>query len=179
MKQIGTIKTTLSHWWQRVLLWIVAFTTFFLMMGFLYFMHGHLIGRFTSVFITLGSLIVTIVLHEMLHGVFFKVFTGSASYGFKPITQMGPVFWATSDKFLTRDQLRMVSLAPQLLTVVALTCFAFLTKYPAIGLALVIMAAGNLSGGCMDIWTVIYLQRYSEDKFFKDEKVNVSVWEKE
>ena len=37
-----------------------------------------------------------IVLHELVHGVFFFVFGGRPRFGFKPWTRFGPVFYAAA-----------------------------------------------------------------------------------
>ena len=67
-----------------------------------------------------------IVLHELLHGVFFLAFGARPRFGFKPWTRFGPVFYASAPgSYLTKTEYAAAGLAPlALLTMLLLVCAA-------------------------------------------------------
>ena len=69
-----------------------------------------------------------VVLHELVHGVFFLAFGGRPRFGFKPWTRLGPVFYAAAPgSYFTKLEYAASGLAPAVLLTVLL----------AVGLALV------------------------------------------
>ena len=52
------------------------------------------IGGGTLIIGIVPGAVMGVVLHELVHGVFFLVFGGRPRFGFKPWTRLGPVFYA-------------------------------------------------------------------------------------
>ena len=120
--------------------------------------------------------LVSIVLHEGLHGVFFYRFCGQAKFG-ATWSKLGPVFWASAPgSQLTRRRYQMVGLAPQILTV-AIVIVLLTTPLPVgIAYGLLCGAAFNLGGGCMDIYVVKLLRKYPPDYILEDIKDGCRVY---
>ena len=142
-----------------------------------YYWRLPMMGLKTSLIMVAIALVATIVLHEALHGLFFWIFGGQVKFGAKAWTAMGPVFWATSDKLLSKRQYQIVCLAPQILTAICLLLI-FTAGLPAIHqVALWIIAVGNLCGGGFDIYISILVGRFSAGAKYRDMKDGLIVYE--
>lgn len=123
------------------------------------------------------GIVATIPLHEGLHGLFFKIFGGKVSFGAKLKTPFGPVFWATSDKLYSKRQFQMISLAPQILTLVLVLLIVFVELPPVVEIGLFIIAAGNLCGGGFDIYISCKLTRFPAGVLIRDMKDGLMIYE--
>ena len=76
----------------------------------------------------LVGLVLGVILHESVHGVFFLAFGGWPRFGFKPWTRFGPVFYAAAPgSYLNRPQYLAAGLAPAIvLTAVLAAALTFL-----------------------------------------------------
>ena len=54
------------------------------------------IGGGTLIIGIVPGAVMAVVLHELVHGVFFLAFGGRPRFGFKPWTRLGPVFYAAA-----------------------------------------------------------------------------------
>jgi len=111
-----------------------------------------------------------IVLHELSHGIAFKLYTGIVKFGFILRSGLGPAFYTTCPKCLMpRNRMILACLAPQVLTVIALLILA-ITQISNIWLAnsLLFFAAFNLAGGCADLFMIYLMARENSRIFVED-----------
>lgn len=120
---------------------------------------------------------IVIIAHEGLHGLFFKAFGGRVQFGVKK-TKMGPVAYTKSPDPYSKYQFLAAALAPQILTIAALIALPLVSS-PTIAFALMISAIGNLSGGCMDIFMVVWLKKFPKDIIIKDAGDGIGVFREE
>lgn len=127
----------------------------------------------------LAILVAVVVLHEGLHGLFFWIFSGKVRFGAKLKTPMGPVFWASSPgSLIPRTKFQIIALAPQSLTVVLFLILALVPLSNTLAYVLLVAAALNLSGGCLDIFVAILLRRYPRSVLIKDMKEGFEAYER-
>lgn len=132
-----------------------------------------LVGIFIAV------LVAVTVLHEGLHGLFFWLFSGRVRFGAKLWSSMGPVFWASSPgRPIPRIKFQIIALAPQLLTILLLLVLALAPLSNTLTYALVLAAALNLGGGCLDIYVAILLRKWPGSVLVEDVKDGFKVYEK-
>lgn len=145
-----------------------------LLIGMLLWNHPPIGLSFTDwlVAIIVACVSVTLI-HEGLHGLFFKIFGGDVKFGIAK-SSLGPAPYATSLTYLPRFRFQIVGLAPQLLTIACL--ISLLTSPPPmVAVGLIIVAAGNLGGGCFDLYTVKWLNRFPREYRVLDIKDGVKV----
>lgn len=124
------------------------------------------------------SVIVVIVLHEGLHGLFFWVFGGKVRFGASFRTGMGPAFWASSPGGLfSKNQFQIIGLAPQLLTMLLLLLLTFASLPNILAYPILLGAAFNVGVGCLDIFTIFLLRRYPKGVLVEDTKDGLRIWE--
>jgi len=115
--------------------------------------------------------------HEALHGLIFWLYTRRVSFGFKPWTSLGPVFYAASvGSYFSRRQYQLACLAPQFLTILAagmLTVFRFQN---AVFVGLAYAAAMNLGGGIVDMFVFIVLFRFPNNSKVEDTQTGMDVY---
>ena len=90
------------------------------------------IGGGTLIIGIVPGAVMGVVLHELVHGVFFLVFGGRPRFGFKPWTRLGPVFYAAAPgSYFTKLEYAASGLAPAvLLTVLRTLAISFLSPNP-------------------------------------------------
>lgn len=116
-----------------------------------------------------------IAIHEGLHGVFFWLYSRHLSFGVKWKTKFGPAPYATSSgRMFTKRQYQMIGFAPQFLSATLLV-FGIVT-HDAISALLLMAAAANLAGGCIDIWSIYEIQRLPENILVEDTSDGFKVW---
>jgi len=119
----------------------------------------------------LAGLVLTPVLHEGMHGLFFWVFSRKANFGIQLKTWMGLVFWASSfGSLIPRVKFQIIALAPQILTVVFLLVIIFASLPNTVNYVLLLISALNLGGGCFDIYGVTWLQHFPKYYLVEDTK---------
>lgn len=123
----------------------------------------------------LGALAVMTVVHELLHGVWFKAFTGHVTFGF---ILKKFVFYASAPREkLTRNQFILVALFPQVIAVPCLLV-AMLNHNPMVNYLAVVVLFMNLAGGTSDIWAAITIARYKKEAMVEDTKTGMVVYQK-
>ena len=111
-----------------------------------------------------------VVLHELVHGVFFLTFGGRPRFGFKPWTRFGPVFYAAAPgSYLTKLEYLAAGLAPAvLLTVLLAVALALVAGNhglaSVVGWALVL----NVMGSAGDVLVMRKLASYPRATRFED-----------
>jgi hypothetical protein len=121
---------------------------FFLAAGVFGSLTGQEGGTYSVLYI--GVLFGTVVAHELIHGLFFRIFGGKPRYG-AGIKYFFPYFYATSpgDAFPLRQML-IIGLAP-LFTLSTLSLFSALVV-PSLGGYLAVVFVSNAAGAVGDIW---------------------------
>lgn len=152
----------------------VGGTTFGL--GEFVFLEGHLSLRATFVCMVV-ALICVIVLHEGLHGLFFRLFGGRPKFGFKAKTKMGPAFYVTAPgSHFTKRQFIVIVIAPQILTVVSFLVLGFAHLSYVIELGLLLLSVFNLTGGALDAYMFLVLVRQPRDILAEDTITGIKLW---
>jgi len=133
------------------------------------------------IIIYLASMVLVIPLHELLHGIMFKIYTGKMTFGVKLKTKFGPVFYASSiGSLLTINQYRLVALTPQALTLVIII-FISLMKGIIPDAAIIMLysiACLNVLGGCLDIYLVFRFSKYDKNYLVEDTKDGCKIYKK-
>lgn len=131
---------------------------------------------FAGIGLLIGVVVVTIVLHEGLHGLLFRLWSEKVKFGCRT-TVFGPVFYATSPgSFFTRNQMVLIALAPQALTILALIGL-YTTTVEWVQFVFASAAALNLCGGCGDIATILLLSKYPRTVLVEDKLDGVAIYE--
>jgi hypothetical protein len=114
--------------------------------------------------------------HEAMHGLIFWLYTRRVTFGFKPWTGLGPVFYAASaGSRFSRCQYQLACLAPQLLTVL-LALTGALPVPDAVAIALAYAATLNLGGGVIDIFVAARLSRFPGGAVVEDSEDGMEVY---
>ena len=158
-----------TKWGILLLGFILSFS-----MGLLFWHYTPFGGRLIEwLIVAIIACIGVTLIHEGLHGLFFKIFGGDVKFGVAK-SSLGPAPYATSLTYLPRSRFQLVGLAPQLLTIACL--IGLLTSPPPmVAVGLIIVAAGNLGGGCFDLYTVKWLNRFPREYKVLDIKDGVKV----
>jgi len=107
------------------------------------------------------------VLHELAHGILFKIWTGKVEFG-AGMTKFGPVFYAASPGCrLPRNRIIVVALAPQILSLLFFV-LAYLPFIDEIHNMLIVAGVMNLSGGVGDFYSILQMLRYSKELQVED-----------
>ncbi len=138
-------------------------------------MDAHLSSAASAIGLLLAY-VATLVVHELVHGVFFRLFGGAPKYG-AGITHGLPYAYATSpgDRFLPH-QMYQIAAAP----LVLLTAAAVATGLLAPGLAApaIVVVVGNVSGAVGDIWMMVQMRRFTScsEVTFEDTRAGLVVY---
>lgn len=154
-----------------IVIWALA------MMAFLFVQWDFLmgIGQVRRTIIILSSTVFVILVHEGLHGLFFKIFGGKVSFGFKMNSVVGPAAYASSPNLFPRLRFQIVGLAPQILTLASLIALIFIDS-PDIRYVLILIAMLNLGGGFLDLYLVFWLRKFPNNFLVKDTKEGAIVY---
>lgn len=124
----------------------------------------------------LGAFVATMVVHELVHAVCFRLMGGSPRFG-AGVALFLPYLSTTSpgDRFAAR-QMSVIGLAPLVsLSVVTVAAAAI---WPGSAPYALVAFLANLSGSVGDIWLVGLVWRFRrlEDVAFEDRETGVAVW---
>lgn len=129
--------------------------------------------------VVISVFVVVTVLHEGLHGLLFWIFGGRVHFGAKLWSLMGPVFYASSPgSLIPRAKYQMIALAPQLLTVLLFLMLALAPLSNIVAYALILAAALNVGGGCLDIYATILLRKYPRSVLIEDTRDGFKAYER-
>ena len=163
---------------------IMALTFLFLGIGFIIayntgrFVDTSDISFWSRLGLLLGAVVVSITMHEGLHGIFFKLFTGKVRFGFKARTPMGPVFYATAlGEMVTKRKFWLIVLAPQIATGVLLGVIFLAHLSQSVEWFLYCIMVINFLGGAMDIYMAFWLRRFPRNSLIEDTQKGIVVWQ--
>lgn len=122
------------------------------------------------------AFVLTIVVHELLHGLCFWLFGGSPRFGVG-ISFLLPYLYTTSagHRFNAR-QMSVIGLAP--LIVISVATLATASLWPAQAPYALVGFLTNLSGSLGDVWLVALIRRFArlEQVSFEDRATGVAIW---
>jgi hypothetical protein len=168
---------------RRIL--IMQFVALFLLLpwGILFFWLAVRLGKmsfnihitsFSSILVALVAVLLTMVLHELAHGVVMRLFGAHPIYG---ILWSAGAFYATSPGYaFTRRQYLIVATAPLiLLSLLAVLLMIFTAGSPLVWVWMV-CAIYNAAGAAGDLWIVTVVLRYPAEAMVMDEKDGVRIF---
>jgi hypothetical protein len=117
----------------------------------------------------------TLVAHELVHGVFFRLFGGRPRYG-AGAAHFVPYFFATSTGSYSPRQMTVISLAP--LLVLSVLSLALAVRVPALSGCMAVAFVGNVAGAVGDIWMAGRLVGFFpfQDAVVVDTKAGLAVY---
>ncbi|MEH1807148.1 DUF3267 domain-containing protein [Nostoc sp.] len=123
--------------------------------------------------ILLAITFITIIVHELVHGIAFAAFGGSPRYGFK-FKYFLPLAYATSPGDLfRRNAFIFIGLAP--LIVLNVACLLLLAIFPQASW-LIWVIAFNTSGAIGDIWIAVQLLRCPQSIRVEDREEGIAIY---
>jgi Protein of unknown function (DUF3267). len=126
---------------------------------------------FLNVFV---GFIVMVVVHELLHGILFKIYTGKVKFGFLP---KKIAFYATSpNSFITKEHFIQICLLPQILVFPCLLV-AWISTTPMVEYIAITIFVFNFLGGISDWWVAFTLARYKENILVEDTMSGMTVYQ--
>lgn len=149
----------------------VALLTFWLLINFSNFIHPELSGTFSRGSFNLTGFLLMVLLiplnmvvHEIIHGFFFWIFTNSM-----PIfsIKLSYIYTAAPDWYIPKSMYWIISLAPLLLIGLAGLMVMSLCP-PSFVLPALVVVGFNTGGAVGDIWTVYKLSRSSRLSLVND-----------
>ncbi|MDE2817871.1 MAG: DUF3267 domain-containing protein [Chloroflexota bacterium] len=119
--------------------------------------------------LSLGS-VLTVVLHELFHGIGFRACGARPRFGFKPWTKLGPVFYTSAPGYyLRRGEYLAAGLAPvTLLTVALFVALALIPVNSVFSFTAYLMAGLNVAGSVGDIFLVRKVLTYPPESYYED-----------
>ena len=125
-------------------------------------------------FILIPMLIVYIVLHEFVHGVFFKKYSGEkAKYGFT-----GLYAFAKSSAYYNKREYIMISLSPIVILGVILLILNIVLNTAWFWWIFIIQIV-NISGAAGDLYVTFVMGKMPADILIKDDGVSMTIYEKQ
>ena len=131
-------------------------------------------GNMLRVTVLLVGYVVYIALHELVHGVFIRIFSGKrAKYGFT-----GMYAYAGSDAYFTKIPYLVIALAPVVIWGAVLAVLCALVP-PAWFWPIYFIQIGNVAGAVGDFYVTVRFCRLPRDILVKDCGVGMTVFSKE
>jgi len=133
---------------------------------------------FTSgtILISVALFIGTVILHELIHGVFMSKYGGKPRYG-AGIAYILPYFYATTKTAFLRNQFIVIAIAP--LIVISLVSIGLMAALPSLVQWLFIPFVVNASGAVGDLWVIRNVLRYPKHVLLEDQKTGLIIYGKE
>ena len=111
--------------------------------------------------IMIAGVVIAFPLHELMHGLFFKLWSGKVKFG-ATMTKFGPALYAASPgALLSRNKMILLALAPQVLTVIFLLV-GYNLSFGNVRSLLFLAAVLNLGGGAGDYYCVLQMFKYNK-----------------
>ncbi|QQS18642.1 DUF3267 domain-containing protein [Candidatus Saccharibacteria bacterium] len=134
-------------------------------------------GSFGNPLVSVLVYFSTIMIHEAVHGLFFKLFGGNPRYGVGMMYYILPYAYATSEGDpYSRRQMTYISLAP-LFIICALAVFVA-ALFPSTAPYAAVAFVGNLAGAIGDMWLIRQIWRFRKipGVMFVDNKNSIEVY---
>ena len=169
MKEVGRISLTTMSKRRKIGLYMLMISSVLVLLSLEGLLGLSMAGRtlqlqllFVGVF--LGGSVLMFALHEGLHGLCFWLYTGKVKFGIKLDKWFGILPYASSPhSVLTRKQIVITALAPQVQTVVliAMLVIAIYSNQPLMfSRCLFWLGMCSFLGGAMDMYSVVWLSKF-------------------
>ena len=134
--------------------------------------------NFTSgtILISVALFIGTVILHELIHGVFISIYGGKPRYG-AGIAYILPYFYTTTKTIFLRNQFIGIAIAP--LVVISLVGIGLMAASPSIAHWTLLPLVINASGAVGDLWVTRNVLRYPKHVLLEDRKTGMIIYGKE
>lgn len=154
------------------LVWSAAFLVFGVLFGRL--LEAKVTGATNELVVLLVAIFITIVLHELTHGVTARFYGARPEYGF---LWRGLMFYATTPGYaFTRRHYCVVLLMPLVgLSLLAMLGIIGLAGSP-LAVLLTLCAIFNASGAIGDLWILLIVARYPAQAYIVDERDGLRVF---
>lgn len=120
------------------------------------------------------AVVLTIILHELTHGLFIRIFGARPKFG---ILWKGMMFYATSTGYaFQRNKYLVIALAPFVLISLLLIVGMWLLQGTVWVALLGICGTLNASGAIGDMWITVIVLRYASEALIIDERDGVRVF---
>lgn len=130
-------------------------------------------GLLLRFIVLMGGLVVYLVLHELVHGLFIHLFSGKrAKYGFT-----GLYAFAGSDAYFSKSRYLVIALAP--IVVWGIVLHVLVCTLPIAWFwPVYCIQIANLSGAAGDLYVTVRFLRLPADILVQDEGVSMTVYNK-
>ncbi len=118
----------------------------------------------------------TLILHELIHGIFVSMYGGKPQYG-AGIYSIIPYLYTTTKSIFPRNQFIMICIAP--LAVISIIGVAAMAAFPSIAHWILLPLIVNASGSVGDLWMIGTLLRYPGHILVEDNKTGTIIYGKE
>jgi len=179
-KELGKLEMTKEVVVTLVGMGTLAFFAFGFFFQSLYTLFTGEVGfNFTSgtILISVALIIGTLVLHELIHGVFMSKYGGKPSYGAGIAYFILPYLYTTTKTVFPRNQFIAISIAP--LVVISLFGIGLMAAFPSIAHWTLLPLVVNASGAVGDLWVTRNVLRYPKHVLLEDRKTGLIIYGKE
>lgn len=135
----------------------------------LWWLGGDLSGSvdLLGLFWLVGSVVLTLLLHELIHGLMMKRFGATPQYGFK--AKLLALYATAPGYAFTRNQYVQILLAPLVIITLLAVVGMMLAGDTAVGFTLALCASFNATGACGDAYMTYFVCRYPANAYVIDE----------
>ncbi len=126
--------------------------------------------------ILLGGVAAVLVLHEVIHGILFRVFGGRVRFGAKLLGRVMPVLYATSDVRMPRNRYLVVCLGPFVIITLGLLVAGIVARSDGTAMLALLLMAGNAGGSVGDMIVSHKLRMHSRTTLFQDREDGFVWW---
>lgn len=127
--------------------------------------------EFMKIFITAAGIIVYMILHELVHGIFMTMFSDEKPhYGFT-----GMYAYAGSDAYFSKKHYVIIALAPVIVWGAVLVVMNMIVPESWVWYVYFIQIM-NISGAAGDLYVTYYMQKLPKDILVKDTGVSMTVY---
>ncbi len=158
---------------------LFAFGFFFTSLSTLFTGRSDFNFEFTSgtILISVTLFLGTLILHELIHGLFISRYGGKPRYGIGIAHFILPYFYTTTKTVFPRNQFIVISIAPFLS--ISLVGIGLMAAFPLIAHWIFIPFVTNASGAVGDLWVTSNLLRCPKHVLLEDQKTGLIIYGKE
>ena len=124
----------------------------------------------------LSLFIGTLILHELIHGLFISIYGGKPRYG-AGFYSILPYLYTTTKNIFPRNLWIIIYIAP--LAVISIIGIAAMAAFPSIAHWIILPLVINASGSAGDMWMTRILSRYPKHIFVEDQITGTIIYGKE
>ncbi|HEY9205753.1 MAG TPA: DUF3267 domain-containing protein [Candidatus Methanoperedens sp.] len=132
--------------------------------------------NFFSIILGILLFIGTLILHELIHGIFVSMYGGKPLYG-AIIFSIIPYLYTTTKSIFPRNQFIIIYFAP--LVVISIIGVAAMAAFPSIAHWILLSLVVNASGSVGDLWMIRTLLRYPGHILVEDQKTGSIIYGRE